>query len=207
MSGTVNPGQPGSPAADADRAAIRRVIEAWGFLRDSGDWEGLGETFHPEGRIAVSWFAGAFPDFVAACTASRGRSFAKHVACGSRIELRGPRAVAETDMLLFTRGLVGEVEVATQTNLRFLDRVERRGEGPWRILDRVAIYDHDVLLPAPGGPALVLPSEELAGLAPGYRFLAWRLRRAGRTIADNLPCPGTAEEAAARRDAAAWLRP
>lgn len=205
MSGAAHPGQPGHPAEDADRAAIRRVIEAWGFRRDSGEWEALSETFHPEGRIAVSWFAGSFADFVDSCMAIFGRSFSKHVACGSRITLRGSRAVAETDMLLFTRGLVGEAEVATQTNMRFLDRVERRGDGPWRILDRVAIYDHDMLLSLPGGAALVIPPEELAGLAPGYRFLAWRLRRAGRQIADNLPGPGTPEEAQARRGAADWL--
>ena len=202
----AHPGLPRDPAEDADRAAIRRLIEAWGFRRDAGEWDALTDTFHPDGRIAVSWYAhGPFSGFVAACRANRGKTFSKHAMCGGRVELRGPRAVAETDVLLFMRGAVGGVEVVGQTNMRFLDRLERRGDGVWRILDRVAIYDHDTMAPAIPGTVVPMAPGALDGLPPGHRFLAWRLRLVGRTVPDDLPSPRSEAEAALRREAAAWL--
>ncbi|WP_376094415.1 nuclear transport factor 2 family protein [Roseomonas sp. CCTCC AB2023176] len=199
-------GMPRDAAEDADLTAVRRLIEAWGFRRDAGEWEALADTFHPEGSIAVSWYGpGPFAGFVAACRANRGKTFSKHAMCGSRVTFRGPRAVAETDVLLFMRGAVQGVEVVGQTNMRFLDRIERRGDGAWRILDRTAIYDHDMMAPAISGTALPVAPDALTGLPPGYRFLAWRLRLAGRTVPDDLPTPGSKAEATLRREAAAWL--
>jgi hypothetical protein len=197
----THPGQPRSPAEEADLAAIRRVVEAWGFARDGGDWEALAATFHPEGRIAVSWFDGPFADFVESCRVRRSVAYSKHAMAGSRVALRGDRAFAETDVLLFMRGPVEGVEMIGQTNMRFLDRFERRA-GIWRILDRIAVYDHDMMLPAVPGSA---PAMDLAGDAPGHRFLAWRLRRAGRTVPSDLPGPGSAGEAARRAEGLAWL--
>ena len=200
-----HPGQPRPPAEEADHAAIRRLIQAWGFARDSGDWEALAETFHPDGRIAVSWFDGPYPSFVETCRSRRGASFSKHAMCGSRIDLRGARAVAETDVLLFMRGPVDGVEMIGQTNMRFLDRIERREDGIWRVLDRVALYDHDMIAPAIPGTQAPLRAEELEGDAPGHRFIAWRLRKSGRTVPADLPGRGSPGEAALRDAAQAWL--
>ncbi|MFC0388495.1 nuclear transport factor 2 family protein [Muricoccus vinaceus] len=202
VSATAHPGQPGTAAEEADRAAIRRVIEAWGFARDSGDWDVLATTFQPDGRIAVSWFDGPFAGFVETCRARRSVSFSKHVMCGSRVMLNGRRALAETDVLLCMRGPVDGVEMIGQTCMRFLDRVERRGDGAWRVLRRDAIYDHDWMVPAVPGVAPALPD---AGDAPGHRFLAWRLRRAGRTVPADLPGPGSEGEAALRAGGRTWL--
>lgn len=181
-----HPGLPRDSAEDADHAAIRRLIEAWGFRRDGAEWDALLETFHQDGTIAVSWYAGSFDGFVTACRANRGKSFSKHVMCGSRVTVNG-------------------VEFTGQTNMRFLDRISRHDDEPWRILQRVAIYDHDTMAPAiPGTPSSV-EAEGLLGLPPGYRFLAWRLRAAGRAVPDDLPGPGSEAEATLRREADAWL--
>ncbi|WP_338664704.1 nuclear transport factor 2 family protein [Pararoseomonas sp. SCSIO 73927] len=198
----AHPGLPGTAAEEADRAAIRRVIEAWGFARDAGDWDALAATFQPDGRIAVSWFDGPFAAFVETCRARRSVSYSKHVMCGSRVLLRGDRALAETDVLLCMRGPVEGAEMIGQTNMRFLDRVERRGGGAWRVLRRDAIYDHDWMVPATPGAVPSLPD---AGDAPGHRFLAWRLRRAGRTVPADLPGQGSEGEAALRAGGLAWL--
>ena len=194
----------GALAALLDRAAIRDLVEAWGFRRDAGEWEALADTFHPEGDIAVSWFAGAFADFVAASRARAGRSFSKHVMGGSRVTLHGDRALSETDVCLVGRGSIDGVEVSGTTLMRFLDRVERRA-GAWRLLSRLAVYDHDSLAPALPGTDFVIPATELAGLPPGYRFLAWRLRRAGLPVPDELPTRGSAAESRRRAADAAWL--
>lgn len=200
-----HPGRPLDPAAEADLAAIRRLIDAWGFARDGREWETLAGLFHPDGTIAVSWFAGSFADFVEACRRRQGGPFSKHAMAGSRVALDGPRAVAETDVLLFMRGPIDGVEIITQTNMRFLDRIERRGDGVWRILDRVAIYDHDVAVPAIPGTGQPLDLAAASGTAPGHRFLSWRLRSAGATVPDDLPTPGSAREAEIKSTARAWL--
>lgn len=199
---SAHPGLPGTAAEEADRAAIRRVIEAWGFARDCGDWDALAATFQPDGRIAVSWFEGPFAEFVETCRARRSVSYSKRVMCGSRVLLRGRHALAETDVLLCMRGPVGGTEMIGQTNMRFLDRVERRGNGAWRVLRRDAIYDHDWMVPAVPGAAPAMPD---AGDAPGHRYLAWRLRGAGRTVPPDLPGPGSGSEAGLRAGGLAWL--
>jgi hypothetical protein len=50
-----------------DRHACAELIQAWGLYRDQGKWPELLETFTPDGQISVSWFSGAFSDFVAQC--------------------------------------------------------------------------------------------------------------------------------------------
>jgi hypothetical protein len=195
---------PAALAGMRDRSTIRDLVEAWGFRRDAGEWEALADTFHPEGDISVSWFSGAFADFVAASRARAGRSFSKHVMGGSRVVLRGDRALSETDVFLFGRSGIDGVEVAGTTLMRFLDRVERRA-GAWRLLSRVAVYDHDTLAPAVPGTQLSVPAEEIAGLPPGYRFLAWRLRRAGLSVPEDLPTRGSEAEDRRRAADAAWL--
>ena len=44
-----------------------KLIQAWGFARDQGRWDDLAAIFHPGGEIAVSWFRGPYPEFVAHC--------------------------------------------------------------------------------------------------------------------------------------------
>ena len=200
-----HPGKPLSAVEEVDLAAIRRLIQAWGFARDSGEWDTLADLFHPEGRIAVSWFNGPYAGFVETCRARPSVSFSKHAMAGSRIALHGPRAVAETDVLLFMRGTVEGVEVVAETVMRFLDRIERREDGIWRLLDRAALYDHDSMAPAIPGAQLPIRAEELAGDAPGHRFIAWRLRKAGRTVPHDLPGRGSPAETALRAEAMAWL--
>lgn len=200
-----HPGRPLDPAAEADLAAIRRLVDAWGFARDGHEWEALADLFHPDGTIAVSWFSGSFADFVEACRRRQGGPFSKHAMAGSRVSLNGHRAVAETDVLLFMRGPIDGVEIITQTNMRFLDRIERRQDRVWRILDRVAIYDHDVAVPAIPGTGARLDLSSVTETAPGHRFLSWRLRAAGATVPENLPAPGNAREAEIKHAARAWL--
>ena len=58
---------------DADKIACAEVVQAWGFARDQGRWADLLDSFHPDGRIHVSWFLGSFPDFVDRCRQNHGR--------------------------------------------------------------------------------------------------------------------------------------
>ena len=44
--------------AAADRAEILQVAMTSLCCRDTGDWDGLKECFHPDARIVTSWFSG-----------------------------------------------------------------------------------------------------------------------------------------------------
>jgi hypothetical protein len=89
--------------------------------------------------------------------------------------------------------------------MRFLDRVERRDGTTWRILDRVAVYDHDMLIPAVPGRSVEIPLIEIEKLDPSYRFLAWQLRRANLPVPDTLPTRGSKMERDLLDANAAWL--
>ena len=55
------------PTADADRLAIRELVENWALWRDAGDWERFATVWHPkEGWMTATWFQGPARDFIAA---------------------------------------------------------------------------------------------------------------------------------------------
>ena len=47
-----------------DRVKIADLINGW-MHRDLAQWDELRNLFHPGGTIEVTWFEGAFGDFVA----------------------------------------------------------------------------------------------------------------------------------------------
>jgi hypothetical protein len=74
-----------------DKIACAETVQAWGFARDQGRWDDLRATFHPDGVIHVSWFKGAFADFVDRCIANWGKgSSAKHLLWPARVRFRKP---------------------------------------------------------------------------------------------------------------------
>ena len=131
----------------ADKMACAEVIQAWGFARDQGRWDDLAAIFHPGGEIAVSWFRGPYPEFVAHCQRNFGRgSEAKHLLWPARVAVNGARATAETNVAILVRQTIEGVAVDLTSNGRFLDRLERR-DGVWRIVERAALYEKDRLDP------------------------------------------------------------
>jgi hypothetical protein len=55
------------PAVDADRFAIRELVENRALWRDAGDWERFATVWHPtEGWMTATWFQGPARDFIAA---------------------------------------------------------------------------------------------------------------------------------------------
>ena len=61
------------PTVDADRFAIRELVENWALWRDAGDWERFATVWHPtEGWMTATWFQGPAPEFIG--PAARGSS-------------------------------------------------------------------------------------------------------------------------------------
>jgi len=170
----------------ADKLAIAELIQAWGVYRDQGKWRELRGTFTPDGHISISWFRGPFDGFVERCRASfaSGHGWSRHHLFAPTVKLAGDRAVAETPVVIHVRQSFNGVEVDLTSNSRFLDRMERH-DGRWLIAERAAIYERDRLdavEPSPDFDAL-FKAANTAPYPEQYRYMAFRLAAAGRTLA------------------------
>src|SRR5262245_56949010 len=190
----------------ADQQACADVIQAWGFGRDQGRWSDLLATFAPEGEIAVSWFRGPFKDFVERCQKSFAAGVrSKHLIWPPLVRLNGARAVAETSVAILVRQTIEGVPVDLTSQGRFLDRLERRGR--WMIVERAAIYERDRLDPVQPSPAFdaLMQNAELEKFPEAYRYMAFRVLAAGRTLAEPVYRDGTSETDALYARYADWL--
>jgi hypothetical protein len=89
---------------------------------------------------------------------------------------------------------------------RFLDRIERRG-GEWRILERAAIYEQDRLDPVVPSDAFtrMMQTADVAKYPEQYRYMAFRLAAAGRSLAEPVHHDGAPATEALRARYDAWL--
>jgi hypothetical protein len=191
----------------ADQHACAEVILAWGLYRDQGRWPDLLATFHPDGEIAVSWFRGRFPDFVARCRQSfDAGNRSKHLLWPPVVRVNGERAVAETNVGIVVRQDIEGVRCELNSSARFLDRLERRA-GAWKIRERVTIYERDRLDPVVPSEAFdrLMQNAKLDIYPEAYRYMAFRLAAAGRSLALPLFEDGTPETRALLGQFAAWL--
>jgi hypothetical protein len=141
-----------------DKYACAELIQAWGLYRDQGKWSELLGTFTSDGQISVSWFSGAFSEFVAQCRqAFQAGQRSKHHIFPSVVRIAGQRALAETNIVILVRQKIGGVLTDMSSYARFLDRLEQRG-GAFKSSD-LSIYPE------------------------AYRYMAARLAAAGRTLA------------------------
>jgi hypothetical protein len=170
----------------ADKLACAELIQAWGVYRDQGRWPELRATFTPDGHISVSWFCGPFADFVELCRKSfeAGTAWSRHHLFPANVRLAGDRAVAETSVVIRVRQNFGSVPVDLTSCGRFLDRLERRG-GAWLIAERAAIYERDRIDPVEPSRAFddLFTAADTARHPEQYRYMAFRLAHAGRSLA------------------------
>lgn len=188
-----------STASLADKIACAELIQNWGLFRDQGKWKELRETFTPDGHISVSWFRGAFEQFVERCRASygTGHSWSRHHLFAPTLRFAGERAVAETSVIIRVRQPFNGVAVDLTSCSRFLDRIERHAEG-WLIAERAAIYERDRLDPVEPSPAFdeLFKGANTAQYPEQYRYMAFRLAHAeGRSLASVIYRDGGPETA------------
>lgn len=191
-----------------DKDAIRELLQNWGFWRDQGNWDKLRTTFHPEGTMTVTWYSGRFDEFIRRSMEMRKtRSRSKHGIGGSMIRLAGTpatRAVAETNVLINGRSVLGGVEVDSTAWSRFYDQLEKR-DGVWRILKRVAIYEKDRFDPVVPGTPLPLTKKDLEGLPEPYCHLGYALAKGGFPVSSDLPVNGSPALEMLHAEGDAWL--
>jgi hypothetical protein len=190
-----------------EKSACAELVQAWGFARDQGRWDDLLAIFHPGGEIAVSWFRGPYPEFVAHCRRNFGTGImAKHLLWPARVLLNGSRATTETNVAILVRQTIDGVAVDLTSYGRFLDRIERRG-GEWRMVERATLYEKDRLDPVEPSAsfAKLMESADTAPWPVPYRYMAYRVAASGRALAEPVHYDGRAETEALKRRYAEWL--
>jgi hypothetical protein len=193
----------------ADKSACAELIQAWGVYRDQGKWKELRGTFTPDGHISISWFRGAFEQFVDRCRASfaAGQTWSRHHLFPATVKLNGDRATAETTVVIRVRQKFDGIEVDLTSCSRFLDRLERHAGG-WLIAERAAIYERDRLDPVEPSPAFdeLFKAANTAQYPEQYRYMAFRLAHSeGRSLAPVIYRDGGPETADLYARFSGWL--
>lgn len=189
----------------ADRAAIRDLIESWALWRDAGMWDRLRTVFHDDGRMMATWFQGSADKFIAASREGFARGVrAQHSLGGMTIEIKGPRAVAQTKMMILHRAAVHGVTCDFTCVGRFYDFFEQR-RGRWGLVLRQPIYEKDRIDPVDPLQAPKLDPELLQKFPEGYRHLAYLQTHHGYKVKTDMPGLAGPELDALYARGAAWL--
>ncbi len=194
-----------SPDLNADKLAIREVVENWVLWRDAGDWERFATVWHPEGWMTATWFQGSARDFIEASREgfSKGVNIL-HFLGGWTCDILGDRAISQVKMTIHQRAPLNGISVDVACIGRFYDFFEKR-QGRWAIVRRQPIYEKDRLDPVDPSAILTLDSKLLSSFPEGYRHLAYLQANNGFEVKQGLP--GLRGPAIARlyAEGKAWL--
>ena len=202
-----------------DDARLQAVINKFEIIenssyhlccRDSGDWQGLGNCYHPDAHITTSWFNGTVRDFIAQSKAMmeghHPTDTQRHMMSNPHVTLQGNRAVCEFYVILHQGRTLDGYEFDLQTWSVTLDLYEKR-DGLWRITKRSNIYEKERMDPhVPGSvPQSYYDGLDLSRYPKALRFHCYRNERSSGHAPKNLVMKGSAEESAARKKAEQWL--
>jgi len=156
-----------------ERLAIRELVENWAVWRDAGDWDRFRTVWHDDGRMMATWFQGGADEFIRVTKEGweKGVSIL-HFLGGSSIDVRGPRAIAQTKMTISQRGAVDGVACDVVCTGRFYDFLEKR-KGRWGLVWRRLTYEKDSILPINPNEAPKLDLALLDRFPIGYRHLGY----------------------------------
>jgi hypothetical protein len=192
-------------AEQADRLAIRDLIDNWAVWRDAGDWERFATVWHDDGWMSATWFQGSAADFIRVSKEGWARGVSiLHFQGGMSIDLVEKRAVAQTKMTISQRGAVHGVICDVVCTGRFFDFLEKRA-GKWGVVRRQPIYEKDRLDPLDPAAALKLDQAKLAQYPEGYRHLAYIQEEIGYRVKRDMPGLKGAEVEKLYGQGRAWL--
>jgi len=188
-----------------ERLAIRELVENWAVWRDAGDWDRFRTVWHDDGRMMATWFQGGADEFIRVTKEGweKGVSIL-HFLGGSSIDVRGPRAIAQTKMTISQRGAVDGVACDVVCTGRFYDFLEKRA-GRWGVVLRQPIYEKDRLDPVDPSAKVTLDRTILERFPEGYRHLAYLQTRIGYMVKPDMPGLDGPEVEALYKRGEKWL--
>lgn len=194
------------PSAQADRFAIRELLENWVVWRDAGDWERFRTVWRPEGRMMATWFQGTGDEFIKVSREGFERGVRiLHFLGGISIDLAGDRAITQTKMTISQRAKVEGIECDVVCTGRFYDFLDNR-DGQWGILLRQPIYEKDRIDPVDPSATLKLNQDVLMRFPEGYRHLAYLQTGIGYQVKRDMPGLTGREVEALYARGANWLK-
>jgi len=99
------------PSDNADRVAIRALIENWVLWRDARQWDRFRTVWHSDGQMWATWFQGTFEEFIKVSQEGYDKGVRiMHMLGGISIDIKGKRAIAQTKMTISPRAPVEGVE-------------------------------------------------------------------------------------------------
>jgi len=175
------------PGVNADRVAIRALIENWVLWRDARQWDRFRTVWHSDGQMWATWFQGSFEEFIKVSQEGYDRGVRiMHMLGGIAIDIKGKRAIAQSKMTISQRAKVDGVMCDVVCTGRFYDFIEKR-KTRWGIVLRRLAYEKDRLDPLDPSAKLVLDQNLLAQFPEGYRHLAYLQTRIGYKVKTDMP--------------------
>jgi hypothetical protein len=173
-------------SVEADRSAIRQLVESWVVWRDAGAWERFRTVWHDDGRMMATWFQGPCDDFIRVSREGFERGVRiLHFLGGSTVDVAGDRAVSQTKMTITQRAPVEGVECDVVCTGRFYDFWENRDR--WGLVLRQPIYELDRLSQVEPGAFPALDRARLESFPVGYRHLAYLQTGLGLSVKPDMP--------------------
>jgi hypothetical protein len=104
------------------------------------------------------------------------------------------------------RQRIGDVLADLTSYARFVDRLEQR-DGRWVIVERAAVYERDRLDPVEPSANLerLFAAADLSAYPAAYRYMAARLKAAGRALAPVVHYDGAPHTTQLYARYEAWL--
>ena len=183
-----------------DRVKIADLINGW-MHRDLAQWDELRKLFHPDGTIEVTWFEGAFGDFVAGSIRMGGSDLrTKHLIGTPAVTFNGHKAVVETNAVIVAENV--RLGYGCSVHNRFYDFAEKR-TGDWKLLKRQSVYDMGTFT-FPQGPVEI--DRALVATYPReYAALAYLLEKSGFPVKRVFATRSSELEKAMKDKGSMWL--
>ena len=151
----------------------------------------LAECYWPDATVTTSWTSGSVADYLKASNSQKNRAEADadevilNRSSAPIIHQNKNRAYAE----LPTEGkhwikVNGEDAIWT-SYMRLIYRLEKRN-GIWKIADMTSVFEKDTLEPVIPGTDLHINPQDLEGLRPAYRWMAYTRTKAGGKVDSDM---------------------
>jgi hypothetical protein len=190
---------------NADKLALRELIEDWVVYRDACLWDEFRNVWHDDGVMMATWFQGTADQFIAVSKSGFEKGVRiLHFLGGCSIRPVGDRAITQTKMTINQRADVDGILCDVVCTGRFYDFWERRSQR-WGLVLRQPIYEKDRLDPVDPAARLTLDQDLLGRFPVGYRHLAYLQSRIGYTVKPDMPGLVGPEVEALYARGAAWL--
>jgi hypothetical protein len=131
-----------------DRAEILDVLHQYVHGCDRSDEPRIADIYHPEAQDNHGQYQGSGRKFAkVVCDGNQtDRDTMSHLLGQSTIHLDGDKAGAETYFNATVARMEGDVRYIDMMGGRYIDKLERREDGKWRVQDRVCTSEWSMTL-------------------------------------------------------------